>query len=549
MAAAGRPGRLAAALEAADAGDRLRALSEVSEPLASAPDDAEANFVFGLILLETGDPAGAARVLRRALHYDPSLGLAAFTLGRACDRLGDPAAARAAYQHALRVLDPADQRHELILQQIDVPGRCGGVPRPARGDIVKILIAEDSSTVRRVVAGRLAADGYQVVEAVDGEDALKLARQERPDLIVLDKVMPKYDGFEVLRALREDPEMWAIPIVMLTERASEPDVISGLGLGVEEYMAKPFSPRELSARVQRVLARAGHVCGFWLRPSWPRPGAGVLICGASGSGRGAAPDPAGEGLPAARRGRTRPGPGGHGDAHPGPAGERDEFLAMARGARPTCAARNATGWRRLRLRLGYTEHVMRRLRARPPRSPPRRRDTRPAGHPAGRARGHGRACRPGPAARITCAVTLAETGSADVLPSALAVAARDVAAAPGRAACVVLAVAQRRPDALAPLLRAARPRPSGGSPSPWPPTSGWPSCPGCCWPAWTARTSWPPRPRTGWAGSASSVPPARWPGWPPTAAAASRPARRPPKRSARWATRTAASCWPSCWPP
>jgi chemotaxis protein methyltransferase CheR len=120
VAAAARPQRLAAALEAADAGDRVRALAEVSGLLASTPDDAEANFVFGLILLERGDPAGAARALRRALHYDPSLGLAAFTLGRACDRLDDVGAARAAYQHALRVLDPADQRHGLILQQIDI---------------------------------------------------------------------------------------------------------------------------------------------------------------------------------------------------------------------------------------------------------------------------------------------------------------------------------------------------------------------------------------------------------------------------------------------
>jgi len=120
VAAAGRPQRLAAALEAADAGDRVRALAEVSGLLASTPDDADANFVFGLILLERGDPAGAARALRRALHYDPSLGLAAFTLGRACDRLGDAGAARVAYQHALHVLDPADQRHGLILQQIDI---------------------------------------------------------------------------------------------------------------------------------------------------------------------------------------------------------------------------------------------------------------------------------------------------------------------------------------------------------------------------------------------------------------------------------------------
>ncbi len=126
---------------------------------------------------------------------------------------------------------------------------------------MKILIAEDSATVRRVVAARLAADGYQVIEAVDGEDALQLARRELPDLLVLDKVMPKFDGFEVVRALREDPRTRAIPIVMLTERASEPDVLTGLGLGVDEYMGKPFSPRELSARVQRVLARAGHVAG------------------------------------------------------------------------------------------------------------------------------------------------------------------------------------------------------------------------------------------------------------------------------------------------
>jgi two-component system alkaline phosphatase synthesis response regulator PhoP len=123
---------------------------------------------------------------------------------------------------------------------------------------VKILIAEDSSTVRRLVAGRLAADGYQVIEAADGQEALELARQERPDLIVLDKVMPKFDGFEVVRALREDPQTQLIPIVMLTERTSEDDVLDGLRLGVEEYMPKPFSPRELSARVQRVLLRAGH---------------------------------------------------------------------------------------------------------------------------------------------------------------------------------------------------------------------------------------------------------------------------------------------------
>ncbi|HXP19766.1 MAG TPA: response regulator [Streptosporangiaceae bacterium] len=121
---------------------------------------------------------------------------------------------------------------------------------------MRILIAEDSSTVRRLVSARLIADGYDVLEAADGEEALALARQEHPDLLVLDKVMPKLDGFEVVRALREDPATRALPIVMLTDRTSEEDVLGGLNLGVEEYMPKPFSPRELSARVRRTLDRA-----------------------------------------------------------------------------------------------------------------------------------------------------------------------------------------------------------------------------------------------------------------------------------------------------
>jgi DNA-binding response OmpR family regulator len=120
---------------------------------------------------------------------------------------------------------------------------------------MKILVAEDSSTVRRLVATRLGADGFDVVEAEDGEEAVLLATAERPDLIVLDKVMPKLDGFEVIRLLRENEETRSIPIVMLTEQAGEEDVLDGLDLGVEEYMPKPFSPRELSSRVKRVLAR------------------------------------------------------------------------------------------------------------------------------------------------------------------------------------------------------------------------------------------------------------------------------------------------------
>lgn len=122
---------------------------------------------------------------------------------------------------------------------------------------MRILVADDSRTVRRVVCARLLADGYEVIEAEDGEEALTLARAERPALLVLDKVMPKLDGFEVVRALRADPVTRRLPIVMLTDRAGEDDVLDGLDLGVDEYMPKPFSPRELSMRVSRALARGG----------------------------------------------------------------------------------------------------------------------------------------------------------------------------------------------------------------------------------------------------------------------------------------------------
>lgn len=122
---------------------------------------------------------------------------------------------------------------------------------------MKILVAEDSRTVRRLVCTRLLADGYEVIEAEDGEQALSLALSERPVALVLDKVMPKLDGFEVVRQLRERDDTKSVPIVMLTEHTAEEDVLDGLSLGVDEYMPKPFSPRELSLRLGRILARSG----------------------------------------------------------------------------------------------------------------------------------------------------------------------------------------------------------------------------------------------------------------------------------------------------
>ena len=120
-----------------------------------------------------------------------------------------------------------------------------------------ILVADDSPAVRRMVTARLIADGHEVTEAEDGLQALELALEQPPNAVVLDKVMPKLDGFEVVRRLREHEETRTVPIVMLTEHTAEDDVLDGLSLGVDEYMPKPFSPRELSLRLGRILARAG----------------------------------------------------------------------------------------------------------------------------------------------------------------------------------------------------------------------------------------------------------------------------------------------------
>jgi two-component system, OmpR family, alkaline phosphatase synthesis response regulator PhoP len=121
---------------------------------------------------------------------------------------------------------------------------------------MKILVADDSPTIRGMVTAQLRADGYEVLEAVDGQQALELARSGDPDLLVLDKIMPGLDGLEVVRALREDPQLRPVPVVMLTEQTGETDVLGGFTLGVRDYIPKPFSPDELSTRVRRALQRA-----------------------------------------------------------------------------------------------------------------------------------------------------------------------------------------------------------------------------------------------------------------------------------------------------
>jgi DNA-binding response OmpR family regulator len=116
-----------------------------------------------------------------------------------------------------------------------------------------LLVADDDEDILTLVQLRLSRSGYEVVVARDGEEALRLAREKQPDLAVLDWMMPKASGLEVLRAIRADAETRDIPVVLLTARASEADIEEGLAAGADDYIAKPFSPQELAARVQVIL--------------------------------------------------------------------------------------------------------------------------------------------------------------------------------------------------------------------------------------------------------------------------------------------------------
>ncbi len=117
----------------------------------------------------------------------------------------------------------------------------------------RVLVVEDDPTTAELVRLYLARDGHTVLTARDGMEGLRLARQESPDLVVLDIMLPKMDGLQVCRSLRTESE---VPIIMLTARVEEEDRLAGLDLGADDYITKPFSPRELAARVRAVLRRS-----------------------------------------------------------------------------------------------------------------------------------------------------------------------------------------------------------------------------------------------------------------------------------------------------
>jgi two-component system, OmpR family, phosphate regulon response regulator PhoB len=140
---------------------------------------------------------------------------------------------------------------------------------PTQAD--RILVVDDEPEIVALVAYHLAKSGYRVSTAASGQDALELARRDRPSLVVLDLMLPGMSGFDVLEQMRLDESTRDIAVIMLTARREEPDRIRGLSLGADDYLTKPFSPAELVLRVAAILRRTGS--------AQPASGSDALVIG------------------------------------------------------------------------------------------------------------------------------------------------------------------------------------------------------------------------------------------------------------------------------
>jgi DNA-binding response OmpR family regulator len=127
-------------------------------------------------------------------------------------------------------------------------------PEAAR-DLPVVLAADDDEDILALLVFRLERSGYSVLQARDGEEALERAREAKPDLAVIDVTMPKLDGFELTRRLRAEEVTRRMPIILLTARTQDADLERGFDAGADDYIRKPFSPQELSARVHAILGR------------------------------------------------------------------------------------------------------------------------------------------------------------------------------------------------------------------------------------------------------------------------------------------------------
>lgn len=118
---------------------------------------------------------------------------------------------------------------------------------------VKVLVCDDERHIVRLIQVNLERNGYQVVTAFDGKEGLEKVKSEKPQLVVLDVMMPYMDGFEVLKNLRRDAETESLPVIMLTAKAQDKDVFEGYHYGADMYLTKPFNPMELVTFVKRIL--------------------------------------------------------------------------------------------------------------------------------------------------------------------------------------------------------------------------------------------------------------------------------------------------------
>jgi DNA-binding response OmpR family regulator len=123
--------------------------------------------------------------------------------------------------------------------------------------MAKILIAEDERDIRDLITFTLGFAGFDVIAAANGEEALNLARQENPDLILMDVRMPRMTGYEACAAMKADAKMKDIPVIFLSAKGQDAEIQTGLQAGAVDYLLKPFAPDQLTARIQAVLAKYG----------------------------------------------------------------------------------------------------------------------------------------------------------------------------------------------------------------------------------------------------------------------------------------------------
>ena len=126
---------------------------------------------------------------------------------------------------------------------------------PGRRPAARVLVAEDERDVAELIRYTLTREGFEVIIATNGADALRQAQEARPDLVLLDLMLPQVNGWELCRRLKQDPATRAVPVIMLTARSEEGDKVLGFELGADDYVTKPFSTRELVARVRAVVRR------------------------------------------------------------------------------------------------------------------------------------------------------------------------------------------------------------------------------------------------------------------------------------------------------